>query len=153
MKPIPYFVAVGAAFITMISGAIFVDCRRLVAAAEADAERVDAELRTYEEKYVSSVRSITGEDSALVSAMEAYNQSTSDPLEKRRGAFEDLIAASSSALSRKGVPAAPLERRLADELAGALNRRAIAEKRYDEARGALRDMCASWRGTIGGCVK
>ena len=63
-------------------------------------------------------------------------------------AYDALVASFNKTMSGKIDATNPLDRKLMDEAAGAINRREVAQKQYDNEAGEYLDFLNSWRGNI-----
>ena len=66
----------------------------------------------------------------------------------RHDAYDRLVAAFQQTMSATVDPTNPLNRKFMDDMAGAINRREIAQQQYDEESAAYQAFLASRRGAI-----
>ena len=75
------------------------------------------------------------------------HEAASNPL-ARHEAYDKLVASFRQTMSSDVDPTNPLDRRFMDDIAGAINRREIAEKQYEEEWAAYQQALSSFRGSV-----
>jgi hypothetical protein len=130
----------------LLAIAIAVDCVRIagdyrerVALADADVAKPEVRLA----KLLESSPQVTPE---VTAAIASYRDAQDWPA--RHDAFEALAASFQKTMASKLNATNPLDRKFMDDVAGATNRRQVAEKPFDEEEAAYRSYLASWRGQI-----
>src|SRR6185436_18630946 len=107
----------------------------------ADSDMKKQEMRLADVLLSSS--KVTPEVQAAISTLKAIHG--------RQGhiqAYDALVASFHKAMSGTVDAANPLDRKFMDEAAGAINRRDVAQKQYDEEASDYQDFLNSWRGSI-----
>lgn len=66
----------------------------------------------------------------------------------RHNSYYSLVMSFRKTMSGGVDPTNPLDRKFMDDIAGAINRREVAEKPYDEESVAYMNFLASWRGKL-----
>jgi hypothetical protein len=129
----------------VIGVAVAIDCARLAADSQYRVGLADAELRKHEQRFVGLVDGWSDKSPAIVADIEAF-RSANDPA-ARQAAYERLVTS-----FQQSAPAFdatnPLDRKFMDETAGAMNRRDVAEKSYDEEWEAYQRFLGTWRGGV-----
>ena len=130
----------------LLAGAMALDCLRYAGDARHRIALADEELRKQEQRLVGLVAAAPNASPEVQTAIAAY-KSAAD-VNRRHAAFGQLAAAALHAPSDKIDPTNPLSRKFMDDVAGAINRREIAAKQYDEESAAYRLFLSSFRGTV-----
>lgn len=134
------------AMAAIITAAMAFDCVRLAADARRRVELADDEMRTHEERLVkllSGFSQLSPEvQAAIVSHQEAHSRSA------RHDAYEELVIRFRQTMSDKVDPTNPLERPFMDDVAGAINRREIAQDQFAAELTAYQRFLKSWRGAV-----
>jgi hypothetical protein len=107
----------------------------------ADGEMVTQEIRLA--NMLSSSPKTTPEVNAAISTLKSTHGR-----QARMQAFDALVASFQKTMSGKLDATNPLDRKFMDEAAGAINRRDVARKQYDEEASDNLDFLNSWRGSI-----
>lgn len=132
----------------LIFVAIIVDCVRLANDARHRVELADQELLKHEQRLVTVLKGAPERSSEVQAAIERH-ESASEIL-ARHEAYQQLVTAFQSTMADKLDATNPLSRKFMDDAAGAINRRQVAEKAYDEELRAYKEFMNSWRGQLGG---
>jgi hypothetical protein len=126
----------------LIGVAMIVDCVRLANTSQHRVELADQELQKHEQRLVKTLQGFperTPEVEAAFAAYEAANR-------MRHAEYEKLVASFQQTMAGKMDATNPLNRKLMDDVTGAINRRRIAEKSYDEEMRGYQEFLNSWRG-------
>jgi hypothetical protein len=115
--------------LAMIAAAFALDCVRLAAQARRRVELADQELIKHEERLVKLLAASTALSPEVQSAITAY-QAPATPA-ARHAAFDQLLVAFRRSMEHAVDPTNALDRKFMDDIAGAINRREIAEAPYD----------------------
>jgi len=140
-------VAAAAVFGGAMTGAWAWDCARLVRVADDAVAEADREVRRHEERLLSALAGFDDDAPELRHAAAAYRDAHGGVA--RRRAYGDVVAAARRVLLARNDPTDPLARRFADDVAGALNRRDVADRHFDEVVAACRALSGSFRGRLG----
>jgi hypothetical protein len=141
LLPLMFF----AAF-ALLAIAIAVDCTRLANDARERVRIADAELIKHEQRLASLLDASPHATPEVKEAIANYRNAKG--WQPRHAAFEKLAATFQQSMSSKVDATNPLDRKFMDDAAGAINRRQVAEKPFDEELAAYRAYLQSWRGTI-----
>jgi hypothetical protein len=151
LKPALFLGAAVLLFALLIAGAFIWDCSRAVEAARELVRETDRELSSQEERIIRSLPAAGILGPEIDRAVGRYH-SAKAPAEKRL-CFEGVLtlASKSTPGSTPGAldPNDLVGRRAADEYTGALNRRQIALRGYEDAVAALDELMLGTRGAIG----
>jgi hypothetical protein len=134
-----------AAMLALLGAAVAWDCVRLAADAAHRVALADHELEKHELRLVKLLSASSKTSSESRAAIAAHGQA-SDAI-TRHVAYDELVAIfrkTSDAID----PTNPLDRKFMDDVAGAINRRQIAEKPYDDEQAAYGEFLSSFRGRI-----
>jgi len=141
LLPLIFFAVFG-----LLAVAIAVDCVRLANDAKSRVMLADAELIKHETRLA---KLLDASPQATPEAKEAVaNYRSAKTWQARHEAYEALTSTFHQTMSGSLDATNPLVRKFMDDTAGAINRREIAEKPFDEERAAYRAYLASWRGSI-----
>jgi hypothetical protein len=129
----------------VLGAAVAIDCMRLASDARHRVQLADDEMKKHEERLVKLL-SGNSKVSPMVEA-EVVTYEHADNRNNRHLYFDEVVAS-----VRKATPSIdptnPLERKFMDDIAGAINRREIAEKQYDEESTAYQKFLGSWQGKM-----
>ena len=122
------------------------DCVRLAADQNnrvlvADGEMVTQEIRLV--KMLANSPKTTPEVYAAISTLKSIHGR-----QARIQAYDALVASFNKTMPGKIDATNPLDRKFMDEATGAINRRDVAQKQYDEEASDYLDFLNSWRGSI-----
>ncbi len=134
-----------AAF-SLLAVAIAVDCVRLAADARDRVRLADEELKKHEVRLAKLLASSPQLSPEVESAIAAHE--TAADILARHAAYDDLVASFRKTMSGSIDATNQLARKFMDDTAGAINRREIAEKPYEDESAAYETYLASWRGQI-----
>jgi hypothetical protein len=135
------------AMAALIGVAMVVDCVSLANSARERVELADQELAKNEQRLVKTLSGFVVERSPEVdSAIKDY-ESAKD-LTARHEAYEKLVASFQRTMSSEFDPTNPTNRKFMDDVAGAINRRQIAEKAFDTEWQAYQEFLKTRRGKV-----
>jgi hypothetical protein len=134
-----------AAF-ALLAIAIAVDCVRLANDAQSRVALADAELIKHETRLANLLDASPQATPEVKEAVANYRSAKT--WQARHEAYEALASTFQQTMSDKLDATNPLVRKFMDDTAGAINRREIAEKPFDEEQTAYQAYLASWRGAI-----
>ncbi len=134
------------AMLGLIGAAVAWDCVRLAADARHRVELADEELQKHEQRLVTL---LTGSPRLSREVHDAVNahQETSGP-QARHAAYDKLVASFRQTMSESIDPTNPLDRRFMDDIAGAINRREVAQKPYDNEVAEYHQFLQGHRGNV-----
>lgn len=130
----------------LLAVAIAVDCVRLAADARDRVRMADDELKKHEDRLATLLAGSPQLSPEVKTALAAYR--TADDPTARHTAYQQLVTNFRQTMSQTIDATNPLDRKFMDDTAGAINRREIAEKPFDEEQAAYQAYLASWRGQI-----
>ena len=140
-------VAVAAfAMLALIAAAFAVDCVRLAAQARRRVDLADQELVKHEQRLVKLLTGSAALSSEVQLAITAYR--AADRSTARHAAFDQLLIAFRQTMNRSIDPTNALDRKFMDDVAGAINRRELAEPPYDAEMSAYQDYLSGSRGAV-----
>lgn len=134
------------AMLGLLAAAFAFDSVRLAGDARHRVDVADQEMHKHEQRLVELSKGFSHRSSEVEAALASY-QTADDPA-ARQQAYEKVVAGFRQTMSDKIDPTNPLERRFMDDVAGAINRREIAQKQYDVEAAAYRQYLAGLRGRI-----
>jgi hypothetical protein len=130
----------------LLAVAVAIDCVRLARDAYHRVELADAEMAKYE---IRLVKQIEGRPKIAQEVQPSIEKVKSSHDRKERiAAYDSVMAVFRNSASAELDPNNILDRKFTDEAAGAMNRRDVAQKRYDEELAAYDAYMNSWRGKI-----
>lgn len=130
----------------LLGAAASLDCVRLAADARKRVTLADAELLKHETRLINSLNSAAKLSSEVQAAIVTYKGAATE--QARHEAYQQLVATFRKTSSPTIDPTNPLDRKLMDDTAGAINRREIAEKQYDDENAVYQRFLNSWRGSL-----
>lgn len=128
----------------LIGVAMTVDCVRLANAARHRVDLADSELAKHEQRLVKTLKNLHERTPEVEQALDDY-ESAADRT-ARHAAFDKLAASVHQTISSRMDATNPTNRKFMDDVAGAINRRQIAEKEYAAEADDYRDFMNSTRG-------
>jgi hypothetical protein len=134
------------AMLLLLASAFWWDCVRYASAARARVFIADDEVRKQEARLVK-ILSDSGKSTDEANAAVAAYQSAPNP-QARQERFELIFSAFQKSMSGSLDVTSPLDRKLSDEVIGAMNRRRVAMKAYDEEAKSYQDFLGSFRGRV-----
>jgi hypothetical protein len=131
-------VFVGAAFV--------LDCVRLASASHARVELADHEMAKHEARLVKTLEGFNERTPEVDLALEEYAETWE--IEPRHAAYDKLVASFQKTMAGDLDATNPINRKFMDDVAGAINRRQVAEKQFDEEWQAYQEFLKSRRGRV-----
>ena len=141
LLPLMFF----AAF-ALLAVAIAVDCVRLAADARDRVRMADDELKKHEVRLTKLLASSPQLSPEVKSAIATHEAAADIP--SRHAAYDNVVTSFQKTMSQSLDATNPLDRKFMDDTAGAINRRQVAEKPYNEELAAYQAYLDSWRGQI-----
>lgn len=126
----------------IMAGAFAMDSVRLTLAAREQVANADDALKTAEIRLVRTLSAWGDAPESVKSAIQAYNAATTP--EERRGAYDELVAATQQAITSQ-----PPITTTKDDIAGAINRRVVAERPFNEVKEEYDRWLKTPRGRLG----
>jgi hypothetical protein len=139
-------VGAALAMIVLIAAAFALDCVRLADAARRRVDLADQELAKHEQRLM---KALSGSEKATPEVQQAIvdYRSRVDPA-ARHEAYDKVVAAFRQTMEKEVDPTNPLARKFMDDVAGAINRREVAEPAYEGEAAAYREYLAGTRGAV-----
>jgi hypothetical protein len=134
------------AMAALLGGAIAMDCVRLAKDAQHRVELADAELLKNETRLVKQLEGNPKTTDSVRSAIDHWKGA--HDREARMSAYDALAASYRNTMSGAIDATNPMARRFVDDAAGAMNRREVAQKQYEEELAAYQNYLNSWRGSV-----
>lgn len=129
MKLVKYGISVLIAYALLLTGAVFLDCKRIKGSLENRITEIDGERIKIEARYTENIMALPRENSEpFLYTLARYKESKS--LEERAFNFTALSTQVSQQLS--SLPFTESIRRVTDELNGLLNRRERMQPEYEK---------------------
>jgi hypothetical protein len=135
-----------AAMLLFIGAAVVWDCLRLDADARHRVALADGELKKHEQRLVKLLTDSPKSSPEVRTAVTVWKRAADIPA--RHAAYDDIVAAFRKTMFEDFDPNNTLDRKFADDVAGAINRREVAEKPYEEERIAYQNFLNSINGAI-----
>ncbi len=135
------------AMLLLLSSAFVLDCLRYAASARQRVALADEEMRKHEQRLVGLLSSGQGASPELQSALSAYNEAAGS-MQNRHAAYRKLAAFALSSAGGKADPNDTLARTRMDNIAGAINRRDVAEKQYAVEAAEYQKFLGSFLGRV-----
>ncbi|MBX3412173.1 MAG: hypothetical protein KF708_05590 [Pirellulales bacterium] len=132
----------------LIASAFVWDCVRLDRRYAAQLSAVDGELLKHETRLITAVQGMPRVPDDVNAAIEQYR--AAGGRKDRHAAYATLKSTTERSLNTSLDPTNPLARRVMDDVAGAINRRSLAEKPYGDAQGQYQAWQNSFRGRVAG---
>jgi hypothetical protein len=145
MKKSVILLAIGAMALLMVA-AVAWDSMRLASGGHHRVALADAEMQKQEKRLVKLLSGSKQVSSEVQIAMVEY--AMADNMQARHAAYDKLVAGFRQTMSGDVDPTNPLDRRFMDDIAGAINRREVAEKQYDVEWAAYREALSGFRGRV-----
>lgn len=145
MKKSVILLAIGV-MVLLLVGAVVFDSVRYVSAARERVAIADEELRTQEERLVKLLEGSKLVTPEVLDAI-GVRKLAEDP-ESRQVAYDDVVSNFRQTMSAEIDPTNPLDRQFMDQIAGAINRRKVAEKQYDLEWQAYLGALGGFRGSV-----
>jgi hypothetical protein len=145
MKKSVIFTAIGGMLLLLLVAVIW-DSLRFASSARHRVSLADLAMQTQEVRLVKLLADSPQASPEVKAAVTAYNSAAPPPI--RRAAYDKLVASFRQTMSEKVDPTNPVDRRFMDDIAGAINRREVAEKQYDVEWAAYHEALGGFRGRI-----
>lgn len=145
MKKLVLPVAV-LAMLALIGAAVALDCVLLAIAAREPAASADEQLQKQEQRLIELLEGSPRLSPETKAAIAAYRDATG--WQARHAAYDKVVASFRQTMTEQVDPTNPLDRRFMDDTAGAINRREVAQKPFDDEVVAYREFLRSRRGGI-----
>lgn len=129
-----------------IGVAFVVDCVRLAGAAHERVELADHELAKHETRLVKTLEGFNDRSPEVDTAIEEYAKTWE--IEPRHAAYDKLVTSFQKTMAGEIDAANPINRKFMDDVAGAINRRQVAEKAFDDEWQAYQAFLKSQRGRV-----
>jgi hypothetical protein len=130
----------------LLGAAVAIDCVRLANDAAHRVELADAEMVKNEIRLVTQLEQSTKTTPDVHAAIENLKAIHDRP--SRLAKYDSLVSSFRNTMSAKVDPNNPLDRKLMDDLAGAMNRRDVAQKQCDIELADYQAFINSWRGKV-----
>ncbi len=130
----------------LLGTAVVRDCVRLAADRNNRVSVADGQMMTQEFRLVTMLENSPKTTPEVYAAISTLKSTKSR--QARIQAFDALVASYRKTMPGKLDPTNPLDRKLMDEADGAINRRDVVQKQYDEEASEYLDFLNSWRGGI-----
>jgi hypothetical protein len=130
----------------LLGAAVAIDCVRLAHDAEHRSELADAEMAKNELRLANVIDGspkATPEVHATIAKLRSAQGRG-----ERIDAYNSLVASLRNTMSSQIDATNPLDRKFMDEAAGAINRREVAQKQYEEERAPYEAYMKTWRGRV-----
>lgn len=134
------------AMVGLVLGAFALDSARMAADARHRADLADGELRKHEERLLTLLAGSRQRSPEVGSAIAAYE--AAEDLPARHKAYAQLVATFRQTMSASIDPTNPLDRKFIDDIAGAMNRREIAEQPFRDEWAVYEGFLNTLRGRI-----
>jgi hypothetical protein len=134
------------AMATLIGAAMAWDCVRLANDARTRVELADQELAKHEQRLVKTLEGVPERSPEVEAALKDY--AAAWDLTPRHEAYDKLVASFQQTMSEQIDATNPLQRKFMDDVAGAINRREIAEKQFDVEWAAYQEFMNTRRGKV-----
>jgi hypothetical protein len=134
-----------------IAAAYTWDSVRAAAAARHRVDLAGQEMQKHEQRLVKLLEEHPKATPEVKAAVVSFRSDTSSP-EKRRDAYGQVVASFKSTMAGQIDATDPLDRKSMDDIAGAMNRREVAQKQYDEESTAYERFMSGIRGRLAGLV-
>ena len=134
------------AMLGLIGAAVALDCLRLAADARGRAELADEEMHKHELRLVTLLAGFEPLSPEVQATIAAYRQAENSAA--RRGAYAQVVTSFRQTMSGKVDPTNSLDRKFMDDVVGAINRREIAQKSYDDEEAAYQAFLSGRRGGV-----
>jgi hypothetical protein len=131
----------------LIAAAYVWDSVRAAASARHRVDLADQEMQRHEQRLLKLLTEHP-EATAEVKAAVASFQNDADTPQKRRDAYAQVVASFNSTMAVEIDATNPLKRKFIDDVTGAMNRREIAQKQYDEESTAYQRFLGGFRGRL-----
>jgi len=134
------------AMLVLLAAAAAWDCVRLAGDARYRVTVADDEMQKHEQRLVKTLAGFATVPLDVKSAIAEY-QVANTP-DARHQAYDELVTAFQSSMAGEIDSTNPLSRKFMDDVAGAINRRQIAQKQFDAEFAAYQNFLNSRRGRV-----
>lgn len=136
------------ALLVLLVGAAFVwDCARIEHHLRQGLVQNASEVQKHEARLIEAMQSVPRVPATWAEAVLRYQNAVDRP--DRMAAYPALEAAAQVAIAAELDPTDPTARRVKDEVAGAMNRRARAMPVYEKSQREYEEWQKSFRGAVG----
>jgi hypothetical protein len=132
------------AMVALLGAAAAWDCVRLAADARYRVSLADQEMEKHELRLVKLLSASSASAPDVQAAVATYR--AAENLQTRHEAYEQLVANLRNHRTDEHDATNPLDRKFMDDVAGAINRREIAQQPYEEEFAAYQRFLSSFRG-------
>jgi hypothetical protein len=132
-----------------IAAAYTWDSVRAAAAARHRVDLADQEMQKHEQRLVKLLEEHPKATPEVKAAVASFRGDAAKP-EKRRDAYGEVVAKFKSTMAGQIDATDPLNRKFMDDIAGAINRREVAQKQFDEESTVYERFMSGFRGRIAG---
>jgi hypothetical protein len=132
--------------LVVLAGAFALDCLRYAASARQRVALADDEMRKHEQRLVGLLTTGQGTTPELQAALAAHSEAAGS-MRNRHAAYRKLAAVALGSTSNAD-PKDPLARKRMDDIAGAINRRDVAEKQYEVEAAAYQQFLGKFMGSV-----
>ncbi|MEX2169265.1 MAG: hypothetical protein WD851_08135 [Pirellulales bacterium] len=132
--------------VALLAGAVVWDCVGLAEDAQHRVSLADEEIAKHERRLMKLLESSPQVSPEVEATVAAYRGANS--LEAKRAAYDDVVANFRRTMAGSVDATNPLDRKFMDDVAGAINRREVAEKPYEEELAAYEAFMNTWRGGV-----
>lgn len=134
------------AMVAFIGAAFALDCVRLASAAHERVELADHEMAKHEARLAKTLEGFNKRTPEVDAALKEYAEKWE--IEPRHAAYDKLVASFQKTMAGDIDATNPINRKFMDDVAGAINRRQVAEKQFDEEWQAWQEFLKSGRGKV-----
>jgi hypothetical protein len=134
-----------------IAAAYTWDSVRAAAAARHRVDLADQEMQNHEQRLVKLLEEHPKATPEVKAAVASFHSGASTP-EQRREAYAQVVASFKSTMAGQIDATDPLDRKFMDDIAGAMNRREVAQKQYEEESNAYQRFTGGFRGRLAGLL-
>jgi hypothetical protein len=134
------------AMVAFLFAAVAWDCVRLADDARHRVAMADEEMQKHEQRFVKLLTESARQSPEVQADLAAYKAATTP--QTRQAAYEKLATSFRQTMADGVDPTNPLDRKFMDDIAGAINRREIAQEQYNTELAAYQSYLNSKRGAI-----
>jgi len=131
----------------LIAAAYVWDSVRAATEARHRVDLADQEMQRHEERMLKLLSDHPKATPEVKAAVTSFHDVANTP-QKRLDAYGQIVASFKSTMAAQVDATNPLERKFMDDIAGAMNRREVAHKQYDEESTAYQRFLGGFRGRI-----
>jgi hypothetical protein len=130
----------------LLGAAVAWDSVRMASDARHRVDLADQEMQKHELRLVKLLAGFVQRSPEVQAAIAAYQRAGSPP--ERHEAYEQLVTSFQESKSSEIDPTHPLDRKFMDDIAGAINRREIAQQQYEDEVDAYQRFLSGLRGGV-----